>query len=53
MSKIVKPVTSVENVEVTLNGKTLNAGDAGIVDEAVPLEIAASKPSQVLLFDLN
>ncbi|MEI8310785.1 MAG: pirin family protein [Verrucomicrobiota bacterium] len=39
--------------EVTLNGKTLNAGDAGIVDEAVSLDVAASKPSQVLLFDLN
>ena len=38
---------------VTLNGKTLEAGDAGIVDEAVPLIIAASKTSQVLLFDLN
>ncbi len=38
---------------VTLNGKTLNVGDAGIVDEAVSLIIAASKPSQVLLFDLN
>ncbi len=39
--------------EVTLNGKTLNAGDAGIVDEAIPLKVTASKPSQVLLFDLN
>ena len=39
--------------QVTLNGKTLNAGDAGIVDGAVPLDVAASKPSQVLLFDLN
>ena len=39
--------------QVTLNGKTLNAGDAGIVDEAVSLDVNASKPSQVLLFDLN
>ena len=38
---------------VTLNGTPLNAGDAGIVDDAVPLIIASSKPSQVLLFDLN
>lgn len=38
---------------VTLNGKSLNAGDAGIVDEAVSLIITAAKPSQVLLFDLN
>lgn len=39
--------------EVTLNGKGLHSGDAGIVDEAVSLKVAASKPSQVLLFDLN
>ena len=39
--------------EVTVNGKTLAAGDAGIIDEAVSLMISASKPSQVLLFDLN
>ena len=39
--------------EVALNGKTLNAGDAGIVDEAVSLKVTAFKSSQVLLFDLN
>lgn len=39
--------------EVKLNGKTLIAGDAGIVDEAVSLKVTASKPSQVLIFDLN
>jgi redox-sensitive bicupin YhaK (pirin superfamily) len=39
--------------EVELNGKILEAGDAGIVDEAVPIHVTASKPSQVLLFDLN
>ncbi|MEI8386023.1 MAG: pirin family protein [Verrucomicrobiota bacterium] len=38
---------------VTLDGKILEAGDAGIVDEAVPIHVTASKPSQVLLFDLN
>ena len=39
--------------EVTLNGETLHGGDAAAVDEAGPLELFASKPSQVLLFDLN
>jgi len=39
--------------EVKLNGTTLQAGDAGIVDKAVSLNITASKPSQALLFDLN
>ena len=39
--------------EVSLNGKTLNGGDAAAVDEESALELTASKPSQVLLFDLN
>ena len=39
--------------EVKMNGKTLHAGDAGIVDEPVSIRVTASKPSQVLLFDLN
>ena len=39
--------------EVTLNGKKLSGGDAAAVSEEKALEIAASKPSQVLLFDLN
>jgi quercetin 2,3-dioxygenase len=39
--------------EVNINGTKLTGGDAiGISDENV-LNIAASKPSQVLLFDLN
>ncbi len=39
--------------EVSLNGTKLTGGDAvGVSDESV-LEIAATKPSQVLLFDLN
>jgi redox-sensitive bicupin YhaK (pirin superfamily) len=39
--------------EVKLNGKTLAGGDAaGASDEAL-LELSATKPSQVLLFDLN
>ena len=39
--------------EVTLNGKKLSGGDAAAVDEQGSLELAATKPSQVLLFDLN
>jgi redox-sensitive bicupin YhaK (pirin superfamily) len=39
--------------EVTLNGKTLNGGDAAAVSQESALELAATKPSQVLLFDLN
>ena len=39
--------------EVSINGKKLSGGDAvGASDESA-LEITASKPSQVLLFDLN
>jgi redox-sensitive bicupin YhaK (pirin superfamily) len=39
--------------DVTLNGEKLSEGDAVGVDGAVGLELAASKPSQVLMFDLN
>ena len=39
--------------EVTLNGQTLHEGDAAAVSEETSLELVASKPSQVLLFDLN
>jgi quercetin 2,3-dioxygenase len=39
--------------EVTVNGQKLSGGDAIGVSEEGVLEIAASKPSQVLLFDLN
>jgi hypothetical protein len=39
--------------EVTVNGKKLSGGDAAAVSEEKALEIAATKPSQVLLFDLN
>jgi redox-sensitive bicupin YhaK (pirin superfamily) len=38
---------------VTLNGTPLGAGDAAIMDGAASLDFTASKPSQVLLFDLN
>jgi quercetin 2,3-dioxygenase len=39
--------------EVTLNGVTLAGGDAAAVSEPGTLTIRASKPAQVLLFDLN
>jgi redox-sensitive bicupin YhaK (pirin superfamily) len=39
--------------EVKLNGKTLLGGDAAAIDNEATIELAAAKPSQVLLFDLN
>ena len=39
--------------EVSLNGKKLSGGDAAAVNEESTLELSATKPSQVLLFDLN
>jgi len=39
--------------EVALNGKTLGAGDGAAVSKETALELAAAKPSKVLLFDLN
>ena len=39
--------------EVTINGETLSGGDAAAVTEEARLRLAAAKPSQVLLFDLN
>jgi len=39
--------------EVSLNGKQLNGGDAAAVSEEAALELSATKPSQVLLFDLD
>ncbi|MBI3416390.1 MAG: pirin family protein [Verrucomicrobia bacterium] len=39
--------------EATLNGETLNAGDAAALSEETTLEISATKPAQVLLFDLG
>jgi quercetin 2,3-dioxygenase len=38
---------------VTLNGKTLNAGDAAAVSDESKLELAGKGKAQVLLFDLN
>jgi hypothetical protein len=39
--------------EVKMNGKTLAGGDAVAVSGQSNLKLAAVKPSQVLLFDLN
>ena len=39
--------------EVKLNGETLSGGDAVAVSGKSNLQLAAAKPSQVLLFDLN
>jgi hypothetical protein len=39
--------------EVTLNGETLHGGDAAAVESEGALELHASKPAQVLVFDLN
>jgi redox-sensitive bicupin YhaK (pirin superfamily) len=39
--------------EVTINGSKLSGGDAVALSEENAVEISASKPSQVLLFDLN
>jgi redox-sensitive bicupin YhaK (pirin superfamily) len=39
--------------EMSLNGKTLSGGDAAAVNEESKLELSATKPAQVLLFDLN
>ncbi len=39
--------------EIKLNGKTLTDGDAAAIDGESQLQLSATKPSQVLLFDLN
>ncbi|HEV2695254.1 MAG TPA: pirin family protein [Verrucomicrobiae bacterium] len=39
--------------EVNINGKKLAGGDALALSDESALEISATKPSQVLLFDLN
>ena len=39
--------------EVSLNGTKLSGGDSVAIDEEGALELSATKPSQVLLFDLN
>ena len=39
--------------EIALNNKTLGPGDAAAVSQETALQLAATKPSKVLLFDLN
>ena len=39
--------------EVKLNGQALRAGDAASLTESGALELTATEPAQVLLFDLN
>jgi len=39
--------------EVSVNGKKLSGGDAAAISEESELEVTGTKPSQVLLFDLN
>jgi redox-sensitive bicupin YhaK (pirin superfamily) len=39
--------------EVTVNGQTLQSGDAAAVTDELRLQLAGRKQSQVLLFDLN
>jgi quercetin 2,3-dioxygenase len=39
--------------EVSLNGQTLAGGDGAAISKESLLELAATKPAQVLLFDLN
>ena len=39
--------------EVTVNGEKLSGGDAVAIEEPGTVELNATKPSQVLLFDMN
>jgi redox-sensitive bicupin YhaK (pirin superfamily) len=39
--------------EVTFDGQKLSGGDSVAIDEPGKVELSATKPSQVLLFDLN
>ncbi|HXJ73213.1 MAG TPA: hypothetical protein VNM37_10170 [Candidatus Dormibacteraeota bacterium] len=39
--------------ELQLNGQTLSTGDGAAVSRESALTLTATKPSQVLLFDLN
>jgi hypothetical protein len=36
-----------------VNGKKLSGGDAAAISDESELEVTGTKPSQVLLFDLN
>jgi hypothetical protein len=39
--------------EVTFDGQKLSGGDAVAIDSESTVELSATKPSQVLLFDMN
>ncbi|MEI8293680.1 MAG: pirin family protein [bacterium] len=39
--------------DVLINGQALSGGDAAIVDEPISLNLSATQPARVLLFDLN
>jgi redox-sensitive bicupin YhaK (pirin superfamily) len=39
--------------EVKLNGETLKTGDAAAISDEAQVQLAATSPSQVLVFDLN
>jgi redox-sensitive bicupin YhaK (pirin superfamily) len=39
--------------EVSINGQTLEGGNAAIFDKATAIDVQATKPAQVLLFDLD
>jgi len=39
--------------DVTVNGRTLRTGDAAAIENEGKIELVATRPSQVLLFDLN
>jgi redox-sensitive bicupin YhaK (pirin superfamily) len=43
----------VADGEVVINGKTLLTGDAAAISDERQIELTATRPSQVLLFDLN
>ena len=45
--------THVAEGEVSFNGETLSGGDAVAVSEETALELSATLPAQILLFDLN
>jgi redox-sensitive bicupin YhaK (pirin superfamily) len=39
--------------ELTLNGQTLKGGDGAALSDERTIELGATRPSQVLVFDLN
>ena len=47
------PIPTPIEGEVVVNGKTLLTGDAAAISDERQIELSATRPSQVLLFDLN